>query len=519
MQKKHSKTKGVFGDINLSVAKQYIFPPSRSRTGWLGWGAVLAAILFAAFSFFMNGAGLASKGPLSSNHANLQKDCAACHTPLSAVTNDKCSVCHEKYGDRLGVYTFNSHYLYRSNDFRRLVPSLKETPCYSCHVEHAGREARITNVPDDRCLGCHRFGSFNKNHPNFIFEKTRAETPGIKFTHIRHVKEVFKREGLADMEKACLYCHNPMPDGKYFQPIAYDRHCGACHLGSATATPRLPVRRENAPGVDTLESIQAQRAPGTLWALHANPAEFRQSGGSIRKSPVHHRDPWIMENLRRLRSLLYRDSGLADLLTASAAVPAGDQKTLIDEAIRTLKDRSAELRSAPNAEVQKELDRLDGLMARAARQVDDPYGPTDESKFLLALERRTENLTGPQIEEINGVIGDLTKLCRDCHEVEEATIVRVQKDQRTLWRAEFDHRAHILQRRCLDCHVEIPIQEYVSVPELPPTLPDRAGIQNLPTIETCRQCHNPGTASNRCVTCHLFHPNKSRRSDLLLYLD
>lgn len=484
---------------------------------WLGWGTVAVVILFGLFGLFMD-AGFASKGPLSSNHATLQKDCTACHAPFASVTNEKCAICHEKYGDRLGVYTFDSHYLYRSDDFQRLVPSPQETPCYSCHVEHEGREAEITKVPDDRCLGCHRLGSFNKNHPNFDFEKTKIEKPGLKFTHIRHAREVSKREGLIDVETACLHCHQPNPDGKYFGPIQYDRHCGACHLGPTTATPRLPLKQQNAPGVETLDSLQRQHSPGASWAFKANPGEFKESGGKIRKLPVHHRDPWIIENLRRLRGLLYRDSGLAELLVASPDVPSKDEKVLVAEAIETLTDRSSELRSAPNPEVQKELDRLAGLLARAARQADDPFGATDGSKFFVALEPRTENLTEPQIEEINEVIQGLTQPCRDCHEVDKATITRVQKSQRALWRSEFDHRAHILQRRCLDCHTEIPILEHLESPELPKELPDRASIQNIPGIETCRKCHNPGEASNRCVTCHFFHPNKSHRSDLLLYI-
>ena len=37
--------------------------------------------------------------------------------------------------------------------------------------------------------------------------------------------------------------------------------------------------------------------------------------------------------------------------------------------------------------------------------------------------------------------------------------------------------------------------------------------------QRCQECHQPDLASNRCTNCHLFHPNKSRRSHLLLYLD
>ena len=86
-------------------------------------------------------------------------------------------------------------------------------------------------------------------------------------------------------------------------------------------------------------------------------------------------------------------------------------------------------------------------------------------------------------------------------------------------RAEFDHRAHILQRRCLDCHAEIPIAENAEAVGPVDASLDRAEIQNVPGIDTCRECHRPEVAPTQCVTCHFFHPNKSRRSELLLYLD
>jgi hypothetical protein len=48
---------------------------------------------------------------------------------------------------------------------------------------------------------------------------------------------------------------------------------------------------------------------------------------------------------------------------------------------------------------------------------------------------------------------------------------------------------------------------------------DRSSIQNVPKIESCTECHNSSESSNRCVTCHYFHPNKTNRSSLLLYID
>lgn len=520
--------KGTFSDLRLPVAEKYLYPGHRRRLLLLGAAAAAALLAVAAASFFLRGGAFFEAGPLSSGHAVSESDCAACHEPFGEVASDRCSTCHEKYGDDLGVYTFAAHYLYRSNDFNRLVPSEHETACSACHLEHLGREAAITRVADRRCLPCHDFGSFNRRHPQFAPLRQDSAAEGIpddealKFPHIHHLRELMRTRGVADVERACLYCHTARPDGKGFEPIDFDRHCDACHLTATEKTPRLPIRRpgEAVPGVLTLEAFQDSGGPAARWAFYTDPNEYRRLGNGVVKSPLHHRDRWVLENLRALRRLLYPDAGLADLLEASAEVGAGDTRELYREAVATLEERAAGLRGRPEPEVQGELERIAALLTGLERTLEDPYTPLDETAFLLALgERPRESLAAEEVEEIEGLVNDLTEACRRCHRIDRATIARVREDQDLLRRAEFDHRAHILQVRCLECHAEIPILEHLDgTRETDPAI-DRAATQNLPRIESCRRCHNPEQASNRCVTCHFFHPNKSRRSDLLLYLD
>ena len=224
----------------------------------------------------------------------------------------------------------------------------------------------------------------------------------------------------------------------------------------------------------------------------------------------------MLHNLRRLRGLLDEDAGLADLLVTTPDVAAGEQRRLYEEAISTLEQHIRGLRGTPDPGLQDQLRDLEGLLFRARQALADPFVPLDETELLLALSE-PKDLPEDILSEAELLIGDLTEPCTGCHWVENATVVRVNGDQRTLHKAEFDHAAHVIQRRCLDCHQQIPILEVVSGAEPDPAV-DHAGIHNLPTISQCQECHQPRQVASSCVTCHLFHPDAERRADFLRYL-
>ena len=517
----HSK-KGFFSDVRLPVAKRYVYPSARARMFIIGGiGALAIAALFIVNITARQGT-LISNGPLSSNHAPFGTDCATCHTAFGDVSDGQCAVCHEKYGDEVGVHTFTSHYLYRTGDFSRDVPAPNEPACSACHTEHVGRDAPITQVADAQCLACHDFDSFNRRHPEFEFAaEAQPDAANLKFSHSHHVLEVKEREEVADVEQTCLYCHNPDPDGKNFQALDFDRHCDACHLTTSTTTPWLNVGDASAetPGVLTLETIQAQQTPGTRWSYFTNPNEFQQRSTSVRKRPLYHEDPWILENLRNLRRVLYPSSGLADLLKASADVEPRDARKLYEEAIATLRDYVEALRAEPEQQVQNELEDIEMLLKYVEQRLRDPYSPLDETRFAISAASLDTALTAEQAEAYHRFIDELTEPCQECHYVENATILRAQVDQEVFTRAEYDHRAHIIQRRCLECHTAIPIRELTALDAAPDSTRDHAGIQNIPTIATCQTCHTDAQAANTCITCHLFHPDKSQHANLLLYLE
>ncbi len=524
----NKKHKGAFGRFSLAVTKKYIYPASRRRM--IAFGAIAALgmlALYLADSFFLQSS-LTTSGPLSSYHAKFEKDCSSCHEKFQSVTNANCSVCHEKAGDKLGIYTLASHEVYRSGDLKRVKSPQTEHACSLCHQEHLGREAQITNVTDAQCLVCHEFGSFNQKHPQFEFAaKHVADDSTLKFTHIRHVQEVVKREKLVDVERACLYCHNPQPEGKRFAPIAFETHCQTCHLTTNVETPALRMFNNdepNTPGVITLEAMKSNGSPRALAATFISPNNFViKPGNRMVKTRVQHEDPWIMENLRRLREKFYPAGEFDELLKTSGGLSSSNKmlftRQVYEEALETLQTYAAGLRSRPEPEVQLELVRVDSLI-KATRNKLQRGG----AELQLAMPMSKKNGAAAPRAEVDDFVNNLTKPCQECHMVSEASIRRVQKDQTVFARAEFNHRAHILQSRCLDCHTEIPILAAKSDSAANGTTvlakaKDRAAIQNLPRIENCQTCHSATETSNRCVTCHVFHPNKTQRTSMLLYLE
>jgi hypothetical protein len=361
-------------------------------------------------------------------------------------------------------------------------------------------------------------------------EKTPDDST-LKFTHIKHVQEVIKREKLVDVERACLYCHNPEPEGRHFEPIAFETHCQACHLTGNVETPAMKVKNPldfTTPGVETLETLRLRGGLAAARLRFVSASDFiMKPGDRLVKTPVRHEDAWILENLRRLRQTLNAESDFDDLLKTSGKTNSQNRAAFsaeaYQEALAMLENYAEALRSRPEREVQLELVRIDSLV-QATRNKLLQHG-AKEMSFLPPPANRNSSLTPAQIEDLNALAGNLTRPCQECHTVANAAVLRVQKDQQTLSRAEFNHRAHILQRRCLECHTEIPIlpPENASAANgtAKPALAarDRSAIQNIPAIQNCRQCHNTGETSNRCVTCHYFHSNKTQRSSMLLYLD
>jgi hypothetical protein len=268
--------------------------------------------------------------------------------------------------------------------------------------------------------------------------------------------------------------------------------------------------------------IQRRRGPGTIWSFYTNPNEFSINSGKAKKSPVYHRDPWILENLKQIYRTLYSNSGLADLLNASGRGAMKSRLQIYNEAIKTLQEYMTGLRSRPEPEVQMELMKIDSLLKEAQQTVNSNGAMLPDILSMMNMMAENSSLTQSQRNDLEVLALKLTKPCLECHYVEHAAILSVKASQRTFMRAEFDHRAHITQRRCLECHDIIPVGQALAgdTTILATVLMiDKAGTHNIPMVDNCFECHTTKAGSNSCVTCHFMHPNKGNRSSLQLFVE
>ena len=493
-------------------------PSSRWRpAGWLALGMGLMVVLALVIEIGFGAGNLGRTGRLSSAHAMLDDACAACHDTSETVSAEKCSSCHRELAGASDDYGFDAHYVYVSGDPARAFEHGGEVGCAACHVEHQGRRTDIRATFSDRqCASCHEVGDL-REHPEFDFAaETIPDHAGLTFTHIRHVDLVMEDHGLDGPEDACLACHAPAAGGRGFRPVTFEDACGACHLTGDVESAELPVQPRGVPlirragdgadltlGVETVETVRARLAP-EQWVRRTSAALFDVDDGRVVKTGVEHADPWILHNLRRLRRVMYPSAGLADLLTASADIAPGDRRRLYDEALAALRGRTDELRGRDEDWVRDALLEFDGMMEAIGRRIGETGAAHDDRPFRLGPP--DPRLTDDQIAEAEGFAARVAQPCLQCHAVERATIRRVQQTQSVLRRARFDHRPHVMLRGCLDCHTRIPFADHLGGDGTVAADLDNAAIQNVPSVDNCRQCHAPDLSFDRCATCHEFHP-------------
>ena len=151
---------------------------------WLyGWLAIAGAVLSSAASGQINSLErLVMPGPLSTQHATLEANCAACHKPFSReLQKSLCLDCHTDVARDITAKA----------GFHGKTANVGNAECAACHAEHAGRGADILHLDRNR---------FDHGVTSFPLRGKHAETK-------------------------CESCHTP--DKKSFH--AAETECNACH--------------------------------------------------------------------------------------------------------------------------------------------------------------------------------------------------------------------------------------------------------------------------------------------------
>lgn len=104
-----------------------------------------------------------SPAALTTAHAELERDCLACHDLGRGVPDAHCTKCHEVA--RIGLFTSKGAPIAKPNVKASFHQRLKETRCLACHTEHPGSRGQAAHAgfthdmlsPADRgdCASCH----------------------------------------------------------------------------------------------------------------------------------------------------------------------------------------------------------------------------------------------------------------------------------------------------------------------------------------------------------------------------
>ena len=237
-------------------------------------------------------------GDVISRHAPIEARCEECHTAGRGASDLRCQRCHDPGG--AGRLTNGVHVLFGSGDARKAAAAPR-LDCARCHVEHRGRDARLGAVDEVQCAQCH-FRSFS-SHPEFVVLRARSmEAPGLKFGHdsavpdkfAGHLAEVAKAKRIR-IERSCGECHQRAAEQRDFTPVAFDLHCASCHAKDGSLGTIDPVPQEDALPPEQIAALGV-RGP---WLGRAD--EFQAGRGKVGRSVVHHKDEWVLFNLRKLR--------------------------------------------------------------------------------------------------------------------------------------------------------------------------------------------------------------------------
>ncbi|MGE4605783.1 MAG: hypothetical protein AAEJ52_03470 [Myxococcota bacterium] len=222
-----------------------------------------------------------SPGPLSSQHAPFEAECWTCHRagvggpaewfsaslaePAAMSDSARCQECHETGRLPHSVDPANLAVLTQLAaaagpasgggavltlaGFGPGPPTNEkgELACATCHQEHTGRDAVLTQLTNRQCQACHRskFSGFGDGHPAFTAYPYTRRTR-IRFNHATHQNDHFSQEGT---DFACRGCHNPDRRGQVMLVEGFEANCASCHESDVAVPDGIAFVQ--LPGIDT----------------------------------------------------------------------------------------------------------------------------------------------------------------------------------------------------------------------------------------------------------------------------
>ncbi len=292
---------------------------TRSRALMAGIALVIACLY--AFWAIRTGGSQFSTGRVAAAHASFENDCHHCHADFTPISGDALQFASAASLNHIDEACQSCHQV--AHHFRgQMKPAFAamDQHCSGCHTDHQGREHDMLRISETKCTQCHanlaatcnaastievraditRFGA--SEHGDF--RSLSLGDPGrVKFDHAQHMRagqvkpgnrgaftiamlesdhrERYRKtlDGIAQDDDslvtlACADCHtlagvpgtavsSDAEIGRHIEPIAFDRHCAACHaLNSIGRTEQTLAIPHAAPWREVETLLSAKKVGG-----------------------------------------------------------------------------------------------------------------------------------------------------------------------------------------------------------------------------------------------------------------
>ena len=471
-------------------------------------------------------------GAVSVKHSKFANQCEVCHASVKPVwkfvDNASCQTCHRS--DILSPAHFKQEV------------ALSPLPlCASCHLEHKGQKV-LADVPDLKCVQCHgdlkakdqsvpdiaAVHGFTSDHPEFAIARSRQDRAApplrvrlndkaqleddgrLKLNHALHMKlekDYLEKMGIKSL--TCTECHRSDDEGRYMQPISFQRDCMQCHAGDIELAPLLPGRSVIHGRQPEILRQQLEEIFSAVY-LQTHPEEAKKPehlrwipGRRLPGQPQSMQERYVLDGRAEAEKILFSPK-VKKCMKCHATEPIGSFPTSAASEDRPV---SASVEAQENQKAP--LSPPDSTQARVSVQGNEQQGSgvpegSDESG------RRGDNAFANRASAEKSVLlaknSTLDKYSGSAVPTRgQFRIARVNVPVRWLPYSRFDHQAHAAlpelklkgkENWCVTCHENAP-----------------ASLKTedvlLPSIALCRTCHmEQGGAQASCRSCHDFHVPK-----------